>query len=190
MAGQISVEVAMKRVTRSVVVAVEVAAATGAFGFGFAVPLGAARTARVASANCQPSQLRVSVARPQGTAGTIYYPIVFTNRGGACWIWGVPGIQSVVGAKRNPLGPRATNESLGQMPARHLLHHGTAVSVGYGVAESGNYPGATCRARNASGVLVTLAPFIRPTYLALRISVCTRLASTHTQLLVVGRTGA
>ena len=176
----------MNRVTRSVVVVM----VTGALGFGFATPLSAARTARVASANCQPSQLRVSVAQPQGTAGTIYYPIVFANRGGACWIWGVPGIQPVVGAKRHPLGPRATNESVGRMPARHLLRHGAAVSVGYGVAESGNYPAVTCRARNASGVLVTLAPFIRPTYLALRISVCTRLASTHTQLLVAGRTGA
>ncbi len=179
----------MRRVSRSVVV-IEVAAVTGVFGFGLAAPLGATTTARVASANCEPSQLRVSVARPQGTAGTIYYPIVFTNRGGACWIWGVPGIQPVVGAKRHPLGPPATNESVGKMPARHLLGHGAAVSVGYGVAESGNYPAATCRARNASGVLVTLAPFIRPTYLALRISVCTRLSSTHTQLLVVGRTGA
>ncbi len=179
----------MRRVSRSVVV-IEVAAVTGVFGFGLAAPLGATTTARVASANCEPSQLRVSVARPQGTAGTIYYPIVFTNRGGACWIWGVPGIQPVVGAKRHPLGPPATNESVGKMPARHLLGHGAAVSVGYGVAESGNYPAATCRARNASGVLVTLAPFIRPTYLALRISVCTRLSSTHTQLLVAGRTGA
>lgn len=179
----------MRRVSRSVVV-IEVAAVTGVFGFGLAAPLGATTTARVASANCEPSQLRVSVARPQGTAGTIYYPIVFTNRGGACWIWGVPGIQPVVGAKRHPLGPPATNESVGKMPARHLLGHGAAVSVGYGVAESGNDPAATCRARNASGVLVTLAPFIRPTYLALRISVCTRLSSTHTQLLVAGRTGA
>ena len=180
----------MKRVTRTVAVAVEVVAVTGAFGFGLAAPLGAARTPRVARANCQPTQLRVAVARPQGTAGTIYYPIVLANRGGACWIWGVPGIQPVVGAKRHPLGPPATNESIGKMPARHYLRHGAAVSVGYGVAESGNYPAATCRARNASGVLVTLAPFIRPTYLALRISVCTRFSSTHTQLLVAGRTGA
>ena len=176
----------MKRATRSVLVAVAV---TGMFGFGFTAPLGAVG-ARVTSVNCQPSQLRVSVAQSEGAAGTIYYPIVFANRGGACWIWGVPGVQPVVGAKLHPQGPRATNESVGQMPARHLLGHDSAVSVGYGVAESGNYPAASCRARNASGVIVTLAPFIRPTYLALRISVCTRLASTHTQLLVAGRTGA
>jgi hypothetical protein len=177
----------MKRMHNVVVATVAV---VGACGVSVAAPLGAARTPRVTSSNCVPFQLGLSLAQSQGAAGTIYYPIVFTNRGGACWIWGVPGIQPVVGAKHHALGPRATNESVGEMPARHLLRHGAAVSVGYGVAESSNYPAATCRARYASGVLVALAPFIRPTYLALRISVCTRLSSTHTQLLVAGRTGA
>lgn len=157
---------------------------------GLSGPSGATTTARAAGANCRPAQLRVSIGRPNGAAGTIYYPIVFTNRGGACWLWGVPSVQPVVGAGHHPLGPPAANASIGEMPARHQLLHGGAVSDGFGVAETGNYPPARCRARNASGVLVSLSPFVRPTYLALRISVCTRLASTHIQLLVAGRTGA
>lgn len=159
-------------------------------GLPVAAPLGAAPTSRIVDSNCRPAQLRVSIGRSDGAAGTIYYPIVVVNRGAACWIWGVPGVQPVVGSSRHPLGPPAANVDIGKMPARHELRHGAAVSDGYGVAESGNYPAARCRARNAGGVVVTLAPFIRPTYLALRISVCTRLASTHTQLLVAGRTGA
>ena len=174
----------------TVVAAAGVTLATFALGSSVAAPIGATPTPRVAVGNCQPAQLHLSIGRANGAAGTIYYPIIFTNRGAACWIWGVPGVQAVVGALRHPQGPPATNVNIGEMPARHELRHGAAVSVALGVAESGNYPVATCRPRNASGVRVTLAPFIHPTYLALRISVCTRVASTHTQLLVAGRTGA
>ena len=163
-------------------------------GFGatsWAVPpSGAASTPRTAGTNCQPAQLRVSIGRADGAAGTIYHPIVFTDLGGDCWIWGVPRVQPVVGRAHHPLGPTAANASIGQLPARHLLRRGAAVSDGFGVAETGNYPLSRCRARNASGVVVSLEPFVRPTYLALRISVCTLRASTHTQLLVAGRTGA
>lgn len=154
------------------------------------VPASAALAPRIVDGNCRPAQLAVSLGTPQGTAGTIYYPIIFTDRGGACWVWGVPSIQPVVGKHHHPQGPTATNMSRGEMPARHRLVRGGAVSVGFGVAESGNYTPSACRARNASGVVVSLAPFTRATYVALRISVCTRLASTRTQLLAAGRTGA
>ena len=179
----------MTRMTRTVVAA-GTCGVVAAFGAPAVSPAGATTAPRVSAVNCRPAQLRVSVGRPSGAAGTIYYPIVFTDLGGACWIWGVAQVQPVVGAKHHPQGPPATNASVGELPARHQLVHGGAVSDGYGVAESGNYPPARCRARNAGGVIVSLAPFIRPTFLALRISVCTRVASTHTQLLVAGRTGA
>lgn len=154
------------------------------------VTVGAAPAPRIVDGNCRAAQLSVSLGASEGAAGTIYYPIVFTDHGGACWIWGVPSIQAVVGKHHHPQGPPATNMSRGEMPARHRLVRGGAVSVGFGVAESGNYPASACRARNASGVVVSLAPFTRATYVALRISVCTRLASTRTQLIVAGRTGA
>ncbi len=154
------------------------------------VTLGAAPAPRIVDGNCRPAQLAVTLGTPQGTAGTIYYPIVFTDHGGACWIWGVPAIHAVVGKYHRPQGPVATNMSRGAMPVRHRLVRGGAVSVGFGVAESGNYPPSACRARNASGVVVSLAPFASATYVTLRISVCTRLASTRTQLIVAGRTGA
>ena len=179
----------MKRVSTMIAVA-GVTLAALAFGSPVATPAGATPTPRAVTADCTPAQLRLSVGRANGAAGTIYYPIIFTNRGAACWIWGVPGVQAVVGTTHHPQGPPAKNENIGEMPARHELRHGAAVSAAFGVAESGNFPVATCRPRNASGVRVTLAPFIHPTYLALRISVCTRRTSTYTQLLVAGRTGA
>ena len=70
---------------RAVLVGVTVAAgvATPTIGAGAATP-------RVAVHSCTPSAMGVSRGTSQGAAGTIYYPLVFTNHGPACAIWGVP----------------------------------------------------------------------------------------------------
>ncbi len=171
----------MIRLTR-LVASVLVAGAT------FIIPSLSASASAVAG-SCVPAQMSLSLGRPSGAAGTIYYPIVMTNRARQCAIWGVPAIQPV-DATRRALGPSARNTSMGEMPVRHVLAHGQSVSVGFGVSETGNYSRATCQPRVAHGVIVSLAPFVRPTYLALVISVCTREASTTTRLLAPGVTGA
>ncbi len=148
-----------------------------------------AASAVTASHSCVPAQMSVSLGRPNGAAGTIYYPLVFTNRASACAIWGVPTI-SPVGADRKPVGPNARNASMGEMPMRHVLARGQSVSVGFGVSETGNYSRAACVPRVAHGVIVSLAPFVKPTYVALVISVCTHQASTSTRLLAPGTSGA
>ncbi len=143
--------------------------------------------------NCLAGHLSVKIGTPQGTAGTIYYPIVITNAGPACALWGVPRIQPVVGNamhRRVAVGPAARNVSIGEMPTRHTLAPNHAVSDAFGVTESGNYTPSSCHARNAGGVVVSLGGFIKPTFLALRISVCTKIASTSTRLITPGTTGA
>ncbi len=143
--------------------------------------------------NCVTSQLGVRVGTPQGAAGTIYYPVIFTNRGAACALWGVPHIQPVVGGpahRRIAVGPPARNVSLGQMPVRLVVAHGRSVSDAFGVSESGNYPTNVCRAATARAIVVTLSPFVAATLLGLNISVCTRQASTSTRLLAPGTSGA
>ena len=149
--------------------------------------LGASATTTTPS--CVPAQMSVSLGHVSGAAGTIYYPLVFTNHGAECAIWGVASLQPV-GDARRPVGPRARNASMGEMPARHVVAHGRAVSVGFGVSETGNYSRAACAPRVARGVVVSLAPFVKPTFVPLVISVCTRLASTSTRLLAPGTTGA
>ena len=148
--------------------------------------------ASVPAPNCVSAQLRVSLATPQGAAGTIYVPVVITNTGRACQIWGVPAIQPVVvtTARRfTPVGPRARNTSIGQMPVRHVVAKGKSLRDAVGVTETGNYPPSTCRARNATGVVVSLGGFLTGVYVPLKISVCTRLASTTTRLIAAGTTG-
>ncbi len=138
--------------------------------------------------SCQTRQIAVSLGRSSGAAGTIYHPIVFTNRGATCAMWGVPAVQPV-GARRQPVGPPARNASMGEMPLRHVLAHAQSLSVGVGVAETGNWPPALCRARRAIGVVVSLAPFVGAHFVPMSISVCTRLASVSTRLLSPGRAG-
>ena len=155
--------------------------------------LGAAADVGVASAGavptCRTTQLRVSLGRPNGAAGTTYYPIVFTDTRGRCALWGVPRVQPV-GSGRRPVGPPARNESVGRMAVRHVVARGQSVSAPLGVADTGNYPPSRCAARAVLGVGITLAGFVPWTYRSLRTTVCTRLASTNVQLLVAGSTGA
>ena len=142
-----------------------------------------------ATPNCAPSHITVTLGQSEGAAGTIYYPIVFTNHGAACAIWGVPAIQPVGGSAHTAVGPIARNDAVGMMPVRHVVANAKSVSVAYGVVESGNYTPSACVARKASGVVVQLGSFVNPTYVALPISVCTKIASTVTSLIVAGTTG-
>jgi hypothetical protein len=155
--------------------------------FGVA-PSMAATTAGAKS--CVSTQITVSRGAAQGTAGTTYYALVFTNTGAtACTLFGVPVIQPVIGPSHRPLGPPARNQSMGEMPAMHALAHGQSVSVAFGVVDTGNYSASTCGPRRARGVVVTLGAFVRPTYVSLPITVCTKLASTTTRLVSPGVTG-
>lgn len=145
-------------------------------------------SAAAVTPSCVASQLSVTIGRAQETAGTTYYPIDFTNRAGTCAIWGVPAIQPV-GRGRRALGPMARNTSMGMMPLRHVINYGQSVSVAFGVVDTGNYPSASCGARRAVGINVSLASFVPSTYRPLSITVCTRCASTTTRLLSSGAKG-
>ena len=170
---------------------------TGGLLAGGLLGVGASTPAAATSAkSCVSSQITVSRGAAQGTAGTSYYAIVFTNTGPhvnlrvtACTLFGVPTIQPVIGLAHRPLGPPARNESMGEMPALHTLAEGQSVSVAFGVVDTGNIPASSCGARKARGVVVALGSFVRPTYLSLPITVCTKKASTTTRLNSPGVTG-
>jgi hypothetical protein len=154
------------------------------------VALSTATTALAAPVkNCASAQLTVTHGAADGTAGTIYYPIVFTNTGATCAIFGVPAIQPVTGATHHAVGPLARNLSMGEMPARHVIARGQSVSVAFGVTEAGNYTPSTCLMRSAAGVAVALGTFVPSRYVHLSIVVCTKRASTTTRLISAGVTG-
>ncbi|MHB1209168.1 MAG: DUF4232 domain-containing protein [Acidimicrobiales bacterium] len=142
-----------------------------------------------AVASCTPAHMRASLGTSEGAAGTIYVALVFTNTGQACAVWGVPSVQPVLKSRRH-VGPAARNQSIGEMPARHVVTNGHSVSVAYGLTQTANYPASACVARAVNGVVVSLGTFVKPTYLRLPISVCTKRASTSTRLIVAGTTGS
>ena len=160
---------------------------------GFALATTSLAMGATASApNCVRAQLHFSLGTSQGAAGTIYVPLVITNTARTCQIWGVPAVQPVVATSAHkfaPVGPRARNTSIGQMPVRHLVAKGKSLSDALGVTETGNFTPSTCRPRNATGALVSLGGFFSGVYVPLKMSVCTRLASTTTRLMVPGVTG-
>ncbi|HVB71826.1 MAG TPA: DUF4232 domain-containing protein [Acidimicrobiales bacterium] len=156
---------------------------------GVLVGAAGSMAAATATPSCKPTQMVVSRGSTNGAAGTIYHIIVFTNSAGTCAIWGTPAIQPVVGPSHRSVGPTAGNASMGQMAARHVLTKGMSVSVDYGVVETGNFSPASCRAKIADGVVVSLLPFVKSTYVKMSISVCTQRVSTKSRLLSPGRFG-
>lgn len=170
--------------------------AGGLFASGLLGVVGSTAATATGVRSCLNSQITVSRGASQGTAGTSYTALVFTNTGPhvalnvtACTLFGVPKIQPVIGPSHRPLGPPARNESMGEMPAVHTLAQGDSVSVAFGYVDTGNIGASTCGARKARGVIVSLGNFVRPRYLNLPITVCTKVASTTTRLVTPGVTG-
>ena len=160
------------------------------------VSLASGAVSRAASAapamNCVAAHLHIALGVSQGAAGTIYHPVVFTNTGPACTIFGVPAIQPVIGEashSRVAVGPAARNMSMGEMPAMHVVKTGTSVSDAFAVVETGNFTPSACRPKNAGAIVVTLGNFVHDAYVTLKISVCTKRSSTSTRLIAPGTTG-
>jgi hypothetical protein len=169
-------------------------AIAGVLASGIALTSGTVVTVASAAVHqsCVATRLRVSLGVAQGTAGTTYYPLVITNSGAACTIFGVAHVQPVMGGTKRsvvPVGPPARNESMGQMPVMHVVATGKSVSDAFGVVESGNYTPSACRPKNAGAVVVSMGDFVLHAYLPLKISVCTIKASTTTRLIAAGTTG-
>jgi len=174
----------MKRVLVAAGVSLSSLVATGAVAFSTATSVSAAPVK-----NCVPAQISVTHGAADGTAGTIYYSIVFTNTGATCAIFGVPAIQPVAGGVHHAVGPLARSLSMGEMPARHVIAKGQSVSVAFGVIEVSNYTPSTCGMRSANGVVVNLGTFVSSRFVHLSIVVCTQRTSVTTRLITAGVTG-
>ena len=133
------------------------AVAMVAVGLMTAAGLGATESVTSAATveSCVASQITVSHAPPQGTAGTTFVPIIFTNTGAKCAIWGVPAVHPVTGSAHHAVGPAACSLSMGEVPVRRPLAKGRSVSVAFGVTDTGNFTPSSCVVRSANGVIIT-----------------------------------
>jgi hypothetical protein len=98
---------------------------------------------------CTTSGLRLGLGPEGGSAGSVYYPLLFTNASGIdCTLYGYPGVAFVTGPGRSVIGePAVRNPALGAELVR-LAPGGTA-HASLQVAVAANYPASLCRPATA-----------------------------------------
>lgn len=100
-------------------------------------------------ARCQSASLTITVNASQagGAAGSIYYPVDFTNTSSSpCGMYGYPGMSFVTAGSSTgrQIGAAAQqNPSFGKVAVR--LAAGGVAHAWLQVAEAGNYPASACR---------------------------------------------
>ncbi len=141
-------------------------------------------------APCTHAQLRMHVGRADGTAGTIYHPLIFTNAGGqACTLRGYPGVSSVTGPHGRQVGAAAARDAFAFARVRLRAHGGTASAL-YGQVDTGVYDRTRCRPVHALGLRVYAPGQTVACYAPLPHSACSaRVRDSHVRPVVAGRRG-
>ena len=138
---------------------------------------------------CSASALSMSLGASNGAAGTIYRALVFRNTStSACVVTGIPMVRALrVLSGAGYVGLRATPERVAGYGLPIRLAPGARASAALGIAQTGNWPSATCAPTSAAGVAVTVSG--ARGVIALRFSVCTKVASMTIRGVVAGVSG-
>jgi Protein of unknown function (DUF4232) len=135
---------------------------------------------------CQSAALKVTVDTSQagGAAGSVYYPVNFTNTSGTpCGLYGYPGMSFVTadGSAGQQIGaPAQRDPAFGDLSVR-LPADGVA-HAWLQVAQAGNYPASACQPMTAHWLRVFPPGDTAATYVGVSFSAC---ASASAQLLTV-----
>jgi hypothetical protein len=94
---------------------------------------------------CPTSALHVSIGNGNGAAGSVYYPIVFTNSSGSpCTLFGFPGVSFVTSPNGSQIGDAATRQS--DKPVQTVtLSPGGVAHATLQVVQALNFPAAKCQ---------------------------------------------
>jgi len=120
-----------------------------------------------------------------GAAGSIYYPLNFTNKSGhACTLVGYPGVSAVNGSG-GQLGSAAGRDTT--TPAKTLtLANGATATATLQIADVGNYPTATCQPTNAAGLRVYVPNQTSPVGITFSFSACAKAGPVYLHVTAVG----
>jgi Protein of unknown function (DUF4232) len=135
---------------------------------------------------CRSAGLKVTVDTSQagGAAGSMYYPVNFTNTSDApCGLYGYPGMSFVTaaGSAGRQIGAAAQqNPAFGKLSVR--LAAGGAAHAWLQVAQAGNYPASACQPVTAHWLRVFPPGNTVASYLDVSFSAC---ASSSAPLLTV-----
>lgn len=101
---------------------------------------------------CGSGQLTAGLSGAQGTAGTVYYQLTFTNSSSTtCTMQGYPGVSFVTGSAGQQLGAPAARIT-GSAPVVTLAPGHTATAT-LGIVEASNF-GSSCQLANVDGLRV------------------------------------
>ena len=167
-----------------VIVLISLAAA----GAGIApVPAGAASPSR-----CTTAQLSAHLGAAGGAAGSIYAPVVWTNKSAhSCTLYGYPGVAYVAPTSGKQVGAAATRDPQHSPRMVTIKPSGHASAI-VQMADYQNYPKARCHATAVSGLRVyppgsRTAEFVR--FSQTRKACSTDVSQLHVQAVVAGKSG-
>ncbi len=139
-----------------------------------AAPAGSPSPVPTGPQPCPTRSLQVKLGVGQGTAGSVYTTIDFTNISSVtCTLYGYPGVSLQTArplhqigkpAKENPLTPRKLVTLQPQTTANALLQ----------IVDAGNYPASTCGPATAHYLQVYPPNQTTPTYIKFSTQACTK----------------
>lgn len=135
-------------------------------------PAPSAQSQTTASApGCTTNKLTASLGSGSGAAGSIYYPVEFTNSSGeACTLYGYPGV-SLVTSAGTQVGAAATEDPT--YPRRLVtLAPGNTGHAELKITDALNYPAATCHPAAVRRLKVFPPGQTSPLYISLTATAC------------------
>jgi Protein of unknown function (DUF4232) len=122
---------------------------------------------------CPPSDLQASLGPSNGTAGTIYQVVVFTNTSGtACVMYGYPGVSFVTGAGGSIIGAPAGRNTILAKTLVTLQPGGQAYAL-VGVTDTGALPPSECKPGKADWLQIYPPGDTGTVFVQFTSSVCT-----------------
>jgi hypothetical protein len=153
-------------------------------------PTGAAPASPSASASAQPSgaaagcassalKVSVNVAQAGAAAGSIYYPIVFTNTSSAsCTMFGYPGVSFAASSGGARIG-RAARREPAPPPSTVSLAPGGVAHATLQVGEAANYPAARCQPVQAHWLKIYPPNQFAPIFARFSAQACSAMLPRH-----------
>jgi Protein of unknown function (DUF4232) len=160
--------------TPTTTVTVTVAPHTSSAAPSAVAPVGNASQAPAGPGPCATSALKVKLGLGQGTAGSVYAVIDFTNISNAsCTLYGYPGVSLTTGKPVAQIGQAAVENPL--TPRRLVtLVPGATGNALLRVVDALNYPKSACDPVTAHYLQVYPPNQTTPVYLAYRTTACAK----------------
>jgi len=124
--------------------------------------------------------LEFTTGQSEGAAGSVYQPIIMTNKGSAtCTLSGFPGVSFVAGDDGHQVG-NAANEDKSQQVAPVTLAKGASAQFVVRISNADNYDPSACQPVAARGLRIYTPGETHSAFVPMTLKAC----STTTQTLL------